>query len=213
MPRVDALVVHYSASGADEQTNHANCAARVRGIQNYHMNGKIPCDIAYNFLFCKHGYVFVGRGWYRKAGATGAANSHTIAVCFLGDDTAGADDVTYDGREALGEWLRAASARFNTTKVDGHRDYMQTSCPGDELYGWISTSAWKTIGIKRVRFELWARRRDAAGKWQPYLVQKSIAVPLANAGARSLAFETRTLARRAALAARNRRPTTRRVVV
>ena len=93
LPPIDALVVHYTASGADEKADHANCAGRVKGIQSFHMSPspsdptKPWCDIAYNFLFCKHGFVFEGRGWKNKSGATGADNSHTIAVCFLGDDT------------------------------------------------------------------------------------------------------------------------------
>lgn len=55
------LVVHYSAMHSDEQADHRNCAARVRGIQNYHMDSH-GWDIAYNWLVCKHGYVFRG-GW------------------------------------------------------------------------------------------------------------------------------------------------------
>jgi hypothetical protein len=180
------------------------------------MGTKGWCDIAYNFLVCKHGYIFEGRGWSRKSGATGDANSHTIAICFLGDDTAGRDDVTAYGRSALAEWINLAITKTGAKTVKGHRDYMSTSCPGDELETWVNAGGWKTITVKKVRFELWARRkveRDGKKVWRPYLVDKSIAVPVADAPARSLKFETRVLAKRAALAARNRRPVTRRVIV
>lgn len=212
LPSISALVVHYSAAGSDEQASHANCAARVRGIQNYHMNTRGWCDVAYNFLFCKHGYVYEGRGWNRKSGATGDANAFSIACCFLGDDTAGSDDVTYAGREALAAWIRQARSRFGDDRVKGHRDYMTTTCPGNELYAWVLRQGWNDYVIVRVRFELWARRK-VEGKWKPYLVAKSLAVPESEAPARSTKFTTRVLPQIAALALKNKRPNIRRVRV
>jgi hypothetical protein len=213
LPPNDGLVVHYSAADADEQADHANCDERVRGIQSYHMNTKGWCDIAYNFLVCKHGYIFEGRGWSRKAGATGDANSHTIAICFLGDDTASRDDVTAFGREALGEWIRTARARLNpNASVKGHRDYMSTSCPGNELETWVNAGGWKAVTVRRVRFELWARRK-VDGKWKPYLVDKSVSSSLEDAPRRFSVFHARVSPKVATLAVRNRRPAFRRVLV
>lgn len=135
---VKHLVIHYSASDADEQADHANCAGRVRGIQNYHMDGHGWNDIAYNWLVCKHGYIFRGRGWGVRSAATGPANGYTVACCFLGDDTANRDDVTSSGREAILEVRRFVVAHApNYQDVKGHRDFMQTTCPGDQLYQWL----------------------------------------------------------------------------
>lgn len=137
---VEYLVVHYSASNSDEQADHANCAARVRGIQNYHMDTQGWNDIAYNWVVCKHGYIFRGRGWRVRSAATGPANGFTVACCFLGDDTAGSDDVTDSGRAAIEE-VHAFVKRNapNLKDVRGHRDFMSTSCPGDQLYAWIQS--------------------------------------------------------------------------
>src|SRR5215204_6288730 len=107
--RVDTVVYHYTAANSDEQAMHSNCARRVRGIQTFHQNTRGWNDIAYNYLTCKHGYIFEGRGIENKSAATGADNGHTIAVCFLGDDTLNRDDVTPAGRAALVEitrWIR-----------------------------------------------------------------------------------------------------------
>jgi hypothetical protein len=136
--RVDAIVYHYTAAGSDEQADHKNCAGRVRGVQAFHQNVRGWNDIAYNFLTCKHGYIYEGRGIENKSAATGAENGHTLAVCFLGDDTVGRDDVTVAGRQALVEitrWIR--QRRPAITGYKGHRDYMSTSCPGNELYNYI----------------------------------------------------------------------------
>jgi len=134
------LVIHYSAANADEQSDHRNCARRVRAIQNYHMTAspsdptKPWSDIAYSWLFCKHGYIYRGRGIAAKSAATGPANSYTVAACFLGDDTVCRDDVTPAGRGAILEirdFVERNAPNFQSVKC--HRDFMQTTCPGDEL--------------------------------------------------------------------------------
>jgi hypothetical protein len=143
---VKHLVIHYSAADADEQANHANCAARVRAIQNFHMSPspsdptKPWSDIAYNWLVCKHGYIFRGRGWGYRSAATGTANSFTVACCFLGDDTKGRADVTPEAKQAIRSvyaYVKKWTPRKVTAK--GHRDFMATSCPGDELYAFLKT--------------------------------------------------------------------------
>lgn len=137
---VKHLVVHYSAADSDEQADHKNCAARVRGIQNYHMDGQGWADIAYNWLVCKHGYIFRGRGWGIRSAATGSANSFTVAVCFLGDDTAGKADVTPEAKAALREvWAFVTRKGPNVESAKGHRDFMATTCPGNELYAFVKT--------------------------------------------------------------------------
>jgi hypothetical protein len=142
--RVDAIVYHYTAAGADEQADHKNCAGRVRGVQAFHQNTRGWNDIAYNFLTCKHGYIFEGRGIENKSAATGADNDHTLAVCFLGDDSRDRDDITNDGRTALVEitrWIRQRRPAVRYSR--GHRDFMSTSCPGDEVYGYIRSSTFE----------------------------------------------------------------------
>jgi hypothetical protein len=137
---VDTVVYHYTASDADERADHNQCAERVRGIQRFHQDTRGWNDIAYNFLVCKHGTIYEGRGIDAKSAATGAANGHTLAVCFLGDDTVSRDDVTPKGRQALVEitrWIR--QKRPSAKLLAGHRDFMPTSCPGNELYGYIKS--------------------------------------------------------------------------
>jgi hypothetical protein len=91
-----------------------------------------------SYLTCKHGYIYEGRGIENKSAATGVENSHTLAVCFLGDDTLDRDDITAQGRAALVEITRWIRQRRPSVKgYAGHRDYMATSCPGNELYTYI----------------------------------------------------------------------------
>ncbi len=158
---VDTIVFHYTAAFADARDTHAECAVRVRGVQAFHQEGRGWNDIAYNFLVCKHGWVFEGRGIDAKSAATGNDNSHTLAVCFLGADAVGRDDVTSAGRSALVEITRWIRQRRPTASLyRGHRDFMSTSCPGQEIYGYIRSSLF----AKQVSADD-AKRLAALRKW------------------------------------------------
>ena len=141
--RVRHLIVHYSGMNSDEQDDHRNCAGRMRGIQRFHMESDQltpggASDIAYNWLVCRHGAIFKGRGWRRRSAATGPANDHSVAVCFLGNDSQGRKDATPQARRAIREVLAFCQRNApNFQAVRGHRDFMATACPGDELYAFV----------------------------------------------------------------------------
>jgi len=121
---------------ADEQRQHVNCPARILAAQRYHMEEKGWLDIAYNHLFCRHGFVFVGRGFGVRSAANGTteANDSYFAVCFLGDDSVGRADVTPEARRALQQLIREYRRRYAAAReVRPHSDFYATACPGDEL--------------------------------------------------------------------------------
>lgn len=167
----DTIVFHYTAALSDARDSHADCAVRVRGVQAFHQQGRGWNDIAYNFLVCKHGYIFEGRGIDAKSAATGADNSHTLAVCFLGADKAGRDDVTAKGRGALVEvtrWIRQRRPAAQLAR--GHRDFMSTNCPGDEIAAYIRSgvfakqvAASDTKRLAALRRWILARRAERWG--------------------------------------------------
>jgi len=139
---IRGLAVHYTASAADEQDDHRNCAGRVRGVQRFHMSPdpndptKPWLDIAYNHLFCRHGYVFEGRGFGLRPAAQGTkdGNDRYFAICFLGNDRKRRDDLTSAGREALTELVAAYRRHYpRATEIRPHSEFLATECPGDEL--------------------------------------------------------------------------------
>jgi hypothetical protein len=126
---------------ADEERVHANCAARVRGIQRYHMEEMGWLDGAYNHVFCGHGSAFVLRGFGARSAANGTkdANDRYFAVCFLGDDSVGRADVTPEARDALSALIAEYRRRYpGAREVRPHSDFFATECPGDELRALIS---------------------------------------------------------------------------
>ena len=140
------VAVHYTGMDADEQARHEICAGRVRGIQRYHMEGLGWLDIAYSQLVCRHGYVFVGRGFGIRTAANGTtqANDHYFAVCFLGNDSQGRADVTREARNALGDLIRDYQRRYpRALRVRPHSAFVPTECPGLELKAWIDRRGWR----------------------------------------------------------------------
>lgn len=127
------VAIHWEGAGG--QPDHANCAAEVRSIQNFHMNGDY-LDIAYNALVCMHGVVFEGRPVGYKSAAQNSSNATHVAICFLG----GPNTVfTNAAKAAVNDWINTvvpAQARGN---VQGHRETPgnATACPGDAIINWI----------------------------------------------------------------------------
>lgn len=143
--RIDTVFVHYTASLSDET---GDPRARMRGIQNYHMDTKGWNDIAYNFAFAHTGEILEGRGWAIKSAATGLENSHSVAFVFLGADKDGRDDVTAKGRAALGSLLRQArTMKGRGLIIKGHTEAPgvagATECPGKELLAYIHLHGWE----------------------------------------------------------------------
>lgn len=140
------VAVHYSASDADEQADHANCAGRVKSIQNFHMDGRGWCDIAYNHLICAHGYVFTGRGYNIRSAANGTndGNSRYHAVCLLCNDDSGEREITPAVQQALIDVRKEYLKRYPSADATvGHRDIVATSCPGAEAYRFIKSQSFE----------------------------------------------------------------------
>ncbi len=117
--------------------DHRFCAGIVRGIQNFHMDGRNWSDIAYNFVQCPHGYTFEGRGLDVINGAngtnTGNRTSHAI-MCLAGTNNPFPDEEKTGFRSCV----RYVSERTKAPdECIGHRDHKSTECPGSARYNWI----------------------------------------------------------------------------
>jgi N-acetylmuramoyl-L-alanine amidase len=138
---IRGVAVHYSGMNADEQQDHVNCAARVLGMQRFHMEERGWLDVAYSHVFCGHGHVFVGRGFGVRSAANGTteANDRYYAICFLGDDSVGRADITPAARRTLQQLIAEYRRRYpKAREIRPHSDFVATACPGDELRALIS---------------------------------------------------------------------------
>ena len=126
--------------------SHGNCAGRVRGIQNFHINGNGWADIAYSLLVCSHGYVYVGRGINRRTAANGtnSGNQSWYAVCALIGGSQQPTAAMDQGIKDAVAYLRRSGGA--ASRVNGHRDHLATSCPGNPLYAKVRAGVYGSGG-------------------------------------------------------------------
>lgn len=133
------LAVHHSGSIHDREDKHDHCAKRVQGIQDFHQLHKGWSDVAYHWLLCWHGSLYLGRSLQRRSASQGSlyGNERYLAVCVLGDWSD--EELPYTVTNGLLEARRrlltvAAGAR----KVMPHSVFVPTACPGASLTSWAS---------------------------------------------------------------------------
>jgi hypothetical protein len=140
-----SVTFHYVGGGWEYPWDHSSCDDKVRAIQADHMlakslGGRGWSDIAYNYLVCPHDYCYEGRGYDRRSSANGDdySNNLSFAVCALWG-TASADDPLPDGLKRAFHYARniLRSKGGATSAVNGHRDWKETDCPGNQIYAWI----------------------------------------------------------------------------
>ncbi len=149
---VTHLALHHSASTSDyAATTWAQAAANVKAIQVFHQVSNGWCDVGYNYLVSKQGWIFEGRaGGDDVKGAHDGFNCGSMAACGLGffhppfanSPTSGLLGAVTDlfawkasqkGIDPLGSSFYAGLGATEAN-VYGHRDVKATACPGDGLY-------------------------------------------------------------------------------
>lgn len=133
---VSQLVVHHTVSA----NSSSDWAATVRGFYNYHVNTLGWSDIGYNWLVAPNGTIFQGRA-HRPNGNTnvrgahaGGHNSYTMGLAYIGTySSVNPTQAAFESGARLLAW-KAEERGIDPSLVRGHRNYSQTSCPGDALY-------------------------------------------------------------------------------
>lgn len=131
--------VHYEGTPV-HLNSHGECIQEVKDIRESHLANKEEnySDIAYNFLVCKHGYVFEGRGKRKRTGANGNQdlNRAHYAICGLLGDS-GDTNPTPEMVEGI-KWAIAYLRGYGAGReIRGHRDGYATACPGGPLYALV----------------------------------------------------------------------------
>ncbi len=152
---VTHLAVHHSASTADYAVSTwSQAAANVKAIQLYHQITNGWCDIGYNYLISKQGWIFEGRaGGDDVKGAHDGFNCGSMGVCAMGyfhppyNNAPSSTLLNAYGelfawkcsQKGLNPLGSAFYAGLGATKpvIYGHRDVSATACPGDGLYAQI----------------------------------------------------------------------------
>lgn len=110
----------------------------MRGLQDFHMDGRGWSDIAYNYLVFNGSRprVFYGRGARVIPAAQLNHNTNTIAVCVV---MRAGDKLTWQTKLQLRRvvWHLRRKVIKRNVPVRPHSAVTETSCPGDQLRAWI----------------------------------------------------------------------------
>lgn len=151
----ERVCIHHTASVEDfTAETRAECAARMRAIQTYHMETNGWNDVGYAWAICRHGDVFQGRedddDTTDVQGAHDGFNRGSTGVTVFGYFHPPVDQHPTEAQlSALAEvvaWIaglrgfdplgRSAYEAFGgpVDNVYGHREVKATDCPGDHLF-------------------------------------------------------------------------------
>ncbi|MBN9391811.1 MAG: N-acetylmuramoyl-L-alanine amidase [Chloroflexi bacterium] len=152
-----AIIVHHSDTGP---TNNDDPSKDVRAIYRYHAISQGWGDIGYNFLIDWRGVIYEGR--YGGANVVGGHalqyNYGSIGICLIGNfETTAPTAAQQDALVRLIAWHAAIQDitpigdLFFVDRIiqpiSGHRDVLQTACPGDSGYAILPDVRQKVSAI------------------------------------------------------------------
>ena len=153
--RAERVGIHHTASVDDfTAATRAECAARLRAIQAFHMDTNGWNDVGYAWVVCRHGEVFQGREDDDDAtdvqGAHDGFNRGSAGLSLLGyfhppydqhptqEQLSSLVDLIawISGLRGIDPAGRSLYEAFgaDVDNVYGHREVKDTSCPGDHLF-------------------------------------------------------------------------------
>lgn len=151
MGSLTRAIVHHTAGTGDYTTSYETGKVKVRGVQNYHMDSRGYCDIAYHFLFNSGGHIYEGRvgsmnasSWY--SGAHDGCNSSSMGFSNLGyyhppynqaytaaQKNAMMDTIAWRMPSGWGAHGSGSYCGASVGTLDGHYRVKATACPGDGI--------------------------------------------------------------------------------
>jgi len=120
--------------------DNRNAPARFRADQRYHQDTLGWIDIAYHFGVDGNGNIYQLRR-PEIAGDTATdynTTGHFLVICEGDFDREAVPEAQVDGAARIFAWA-ASTYKLSTGTLAGHRDFAQTSCPGKNLYAYLSS--------------------------------------------------------------------------
>ncbi|MHA7648906.1 peptidoglycan recognition protein family protein [Mycobacterium sp. ML4] len=135
------MTLHHAAVALGD---NRNAPARFRADQRYHQDTLGWIDIAYHFGVDGNGNIYQLRR-PEIAGDTATdynTTGHFLVICEGDFDREVVPEAQVQGAASVFAWA-AARYGISTNTLAGHRDLAQTSCPGKNLYAYLSSGELK----------------------------------------------------------------------
>jgi hypothetical protein len=131
------ITVHHTETPINPNVSDA---ARMRQIQNFHIDGRGWCDVGYHLLIGVDGRIYQGRDENRRGAHAGSGNNNNnVGISFIGSfqsQLPNASQLEAGARAIRGvadEWGIA----IDRSHVFGHREMRSTDCPGQALFNFL----------------------------------------------------------------------------
>ncbi|WP_246631686.1 peptidoglycan recognition protein family protein [Pseudonocardia nigra] len=151
------IIVHHTATPNQADFSRAAADTLARAIQNFHMDRRGWIDTGQHFTISRGGFVLEGR--HRslevlRIGRQQVEGAHTTGqnIVAVGIENEGIYTVERPPGE-LWNRLRELCAyicqqyAIRPTEIFGHRDFKDTACPGDVLYGMLPQLRAEVAGL------------------------------------------------------------------
>lgn len=105
-------------------------------------------DVPLSFVVGSDGYIYEGRGWHHLGTHTRGQNCYSYGVAFIGNYSSSLPschtlDLVHQHLAKCAVDGGCLQANFT---LHGHRQLVDTSCPGDALYSEIR--GWEHFGVR-----------------------------------------------------------------
>lgn len=151
------ILVHHTAGSNTGDFSVPAAHRLARGIQNFHMDSNGWLDSGQHFTISRGGHVMEGRLWslgelnggHRVVEGAHSPGQNVIAIGIENEGTyidAGPPPPLWDSLRATCAYV-CAQYGIAPTELYGHRDYRNTICPGDRLYGMLPRLRSEVAGL------------------------------------------------------------------
>ncbi|XP_056143412.1 peptidoglycan recognition protein 6 [Lampris incognitus] len=140
------LYIHHTSTPSQPCLTFQQCSADMRSMQRFHQDDRGWNDIGYSFVAGSDGNIYEGRGWHWRGAHTYGHNSKGYGVAFIGDySTQLPSNHSMElVRDCLASCAVGGGRLTSNFILQGHRQVVNTACPGDALYKEIT--GWKHFG-------------------------------------------------------------------
>ncbi|MBP2477455.1 hypothetical protein JOF53_006327 [Crossiella equi] len=139
------IIVHHTATANSTDYSLAHAFALSRSIQNYHMDSNGWIDTGQHFTNSRGGHITEGR--HRSLEVLRAGARHVVSAHASGQNnvalgieneglytSVGPTTAQWNSLVALCKYM-CQQYGIATSQIFGHRDFNNTACPGNVLYG------------------------------------------------------------------------------
>ncbi|XP_062294912.1 N-acetylmuramoyl-L-alanine amidase-like [Scomber scombrus] len=140
------MYIHHTHTPSQPCLTLEQCSADMRSMQRFHQEDRGWDDIGYSFVAGSDGNIYEGRGWHWRGAHTLGHNSIGFGVSFIGDYASRlpSEHTMRLVRDQLASCAVGGGRLKASFTLQGHRQVVNTSCPGDALYNEIR--GWEHFG-------------------------------------------------------------------